>query len=241
MKKPVMLIYGIVSHAVVLACFAYWGLWNYRAIPNHIDSGVARGPLVAFAMNTVILALYCAAHSYLARWSFKQWLRRFFPHNLERATYCLFFSLLLVGLCFAYQPMPRLLWQVTSASGRNVMLALYLGSWALHFAAIFWINYAEFFGLRQTWLAARGEEYRQPAPQTRRDFAISHIILIVSLSMIPWMTPEMSVGQIYFCSFVTVYNVIGAWLSGRDMSDTPDPIEVSRSPSHPVSQPDVTG
>jgi methanethiol S-methyltransferase len=230
-KKPIYFVYGVVSHIIVLACFAYYGLWNYRAVvAKNIDSGAVGDPVVSFILNLVILAAYCAAHSLLARWSFKQWLRRRFPQLLERATYCLFFSVLLVGLCFAWRPIPRVLWQVTSPAGLNVMLGLCLFSWALHFASIFWINYWEFFGIRQTWLASRGESYFPPAPQTRRDFAISHILLIVSLSMIPWMVPKMSVGQLFFCSFVTIYNVIGAWLSGRDTSDLLDPVPDTAPP-----------
>lgn len=87
MKKPIYLVYGTVSHIVVLACFAYYALWNYGAlIPKNVDSGTVGDPVVSFVIDLVILTLYCGAHSLLARWSVKQWMRRYFPQLLERAT-----------------------------------------------------------------------------------------------------------------------------------------------------------
>ena len=164
----------------------------------------------------MLLAIFCAAHSVLARTRVKQWTRRFVPRPLERATYCLVFAVLLVGLCLAWQPVPQVMWRITSPAGVAAILALFVLAWVAHFAAIFWMNYAEFFGLRQCWLAAHGKEYRPPTPLNRRDFAISHTMLVVSLMAIPWFTPVMSLGQLYFCSFLVLYDVIGSWLAHRD-------------------------
>jgi len=225
LKKPGVLVYGIVSHVVVLACFLWFALWIARiGIPDTIDSGTPGNPVASFVINMLLLTVFCGAHSVFARSSVKARMRRVFPQPLERATYCLIFSLGLVGLCFAYRPMPGVVWRITSPAGVAAIWALFILSWAAHFASLFWMGYAEFFGLRQTWFAARGEEYRPPPPQTKRDFALSHILLIVSLSIISWWTPVMSVGQLWFCIFVVVYDIVGAWLSSRDLSDVPAPV-----------------
>jgi methanethiol S-methyltransferase len=225
MKKPVFLLYGILSQVVGLGSLVYFGFWIYRiGVDKTVDSGVPGNPVAAFAVNTVLLGVFCASHSLLARTSVKQWMRRFVPHLLERATYCLIFGLLLFGVCFAWRPLPEVVWQITSPGGVTTIVALFALFWIVHFGAIFWMGYGEFFGLRQTWLAARGEEYRQPAPMTQRDFAVSHLLLVVSLMLIPWATPTMSVGQLYYCVFLSVYDVVGAWLSSRDLSDVPAPV-----------------
>lgn len=225
MKKPGYLLYGILSQLVTLGSLLYFGLWVYRTgLTRTIDSGNPGDPLLAFAIDTVILGIFCSAHSILARTSVKKWMRRYVPHLMERATYCLLFGLMVLGLIFAWRPLPAVVWDITSPAGVTAMTAIYIGFWVVHFASIFWMGYGEFFGLRQTWLAARGEEYSQPAPMTQRDFAISHILLIVSLAALPWATPRMSVGQLYFAVFLTVYDVIGAWLSAKDLSDVPAPV-----------------
>jgi len=227
--KPLLLLYGIASQVVGLASLVYFVFWVYRfGVGKTVDSGVPGDPVAAFAVDTVLLTIFCVSHSLLARTRVKRWMRRLVPHLLERATYCLLFGLALFGLCFAWRPLPEVLWRITSPAGLAAIVALFALCWVAHFGALFWMGYGEFFGLRQVLLAARGEEYRPPTPMTRRDFAVSHGLLVVSLVLIPWATPTMSVGQLYFCVFLAVYDVAGAWLSSRDMSDVPAPVDSPR-------------
>jgi len=231
-KKPGVLLYGIFTHIIGIGSLAYFAFWVYRVgVAKTVDSGEPGSRWVAFAVDTILLAIFCAAHSVFARSSVKQWTRKFIPYAYERASYCLLFGLLLFGVCFAWQPIPEVVWNVTSRSGVATMLALFIFFWVAHFGALFWMGYAEFFGLRQIWFEARGEDYRPPAPMTRRDFAVSHVILIVSLMLLPWATPRMSVGQLYYCIFLATYDLVGAWLSARDMSDVPEPVD------EPLSEP----
>lgn len=225
MKKPWILAYAIGTQIVGLGSLAYFALWVYRVgVSKTVDSGTPGNPVVAFAIDTVLLTIFCASHSILARSSVKQWMRRFFPQPLERSTYCLLFGAMLFGICFAWQPIPRVLWRIESPAAVSVVFGFFILSWVAHFGALFWMGYGEFFGLRQAWFAARGEEYRPPAPQTKRDFAISHIMLIVSLMAIPWFTPVMSAGQLWYCIYLSAYDLVGAWLSARDLSDVPAPV-----------------
>ena len=225
MKKPAYFLYGVISQIITITSLVYFALWVYRiGVSKTIDSGTPGDPLVAFAVNTVLLAIFCSSHSILARTSVKKVMRRYVPHLLERATYCILFGLMVFGLCFAWRPLPAVVWRITSPGALTAIAAVFIGFWVMHFGSIFWMGYAEFFGLRQTWLAAHGEAYTQPPPMTQRDFAISHLLLIISLAALPWATPVMSVGQLYFALFLTVYDVIGAWFSAKDLSDVPAPV-----------------
>jgi protein-S-isoprenylcysteine O-methyltransferase Ste14 len=224
-RKIGPLVYGVISQIIGLGSLVYFGFWVYRAgVPKTVDSGNPGNPAVAFAVDTFLLAFFCFMHSILARSSVKSWMRRYVPHLYERATYCLFFGLLLLATCFAWRPLPAVVWHITSPGPVAAFVTIFALGWIVHFGSLFWMGYAEFFGLRQVWLAARGEEYHPPAPMTRRDFAISHILLIVSLMWIPFFTPTMSVGQLYFASFFALYDILGAFLSARDLSDVPAPV-----------------
>lgn len=225
MKRPLYAVYGIVSQVLTIVSLVYFALWVYRAdVPKTIDSGPVGNPWTALLVDTILLTIFCGAHSVLARTSVKRVMRRFVPHLLERATYCLLFALMVFGLCFAWRPLPQVVWQITSPAGVAAITVIFVALWLIHFGSIFWMGYAEFFGLRQTWMAARGEEYTPPPPMTRRAFALSHLILVVSLAALPWATPIMSVGQLYFAVYLTVYDAIGAWLSAKDLSDVPEPV-----------------
>jgi protein-S-isoprenylcysteine O-methyltransferase Ste14 len=224
-KRPLYAVYGAFTQVLTIASLVYFAFFVYRVfVPKHIDSGPVGSPVAAFLIDTVLLTIFCGAHSVFARTSVKRWTRRFVPHLFERATYCLLFALMVFGLCFAWRPLPQVVWQITSPAGVAAITVIFVALWLIHFGAIFWMGYAEFFGLRQTWMAARGEEYTPPPPMTRRAFALSHLILVVSLMLLPWATPVMSVGQLYFAVYLTVYDVVGAWLSAKDLSDVPEPV-----------------
>jgi len=224
-RKAVPLVYGVVSQIVGLGSLVYFGFWVYRAgVPKTVDSGSTGNLVAAVAIDTFLLAFFCFMHSILARSSVKSRMRRYVPHLYERATYCLLFGLLLFATCFAWRPLPAVLWRITSPAGVAAITTVFALGWIVHFGSLFWMGYGEFFGLRQMSFASRGEEYRPPAPMTRRDFAVSHILLIVSLMWIPFATPTMSVGQLYFAGFFALYDILGAWLSARDLSDVPAPV-----------------
>ncbi|RMH17937.1 MAG: hypothetical protein D6696_14330 [Acidobacteria bacterium] len=226
MKKPAYAVYGVVSYLVSLGSFFYFAGWvSNNFVPKTVDSGTPPGTLQAFAWNTVLLTVYCFLHSIFARTSLKEKMRRYVPRTLERATYCLAFSILLVVFCLLWQPIPEpLIWQVTSQPAVAAIYGLFVLFWAAHFLAIYMIGYNEFFGLRQAWQGARGEDYRPPPPVSERYYMAGHLLLVASLMAIPWATPTMSLGQLYFCVYVSVYIVIGAWLSSRDLGDMHAPL-----------------
>jgi hypothetical protein len=224
-KHPGALLYGIASQVVSLGSLVYFAFWVYRiGVAKTIDSGVPGNRIFALAVDTLLLTVFCFSHSALARTRVKQWMRQFIPHVYERATYCLLFGVLLFAVCFAWQPLPGIVWRIHSTDGVIAIVALFILSWAVHFGALGWMGYAEFFGLRQCRFAANNEDYRPPEPMERRDFLIAHGLLVVSLMAIPWATPVMSVGQLYFCVFLTAYDVVGGWLSSHDLSDVPVPV-----------------
>ncbi|MGE0797794.1 MAG: hypothetical protein AB7G13_06715 [Lautropia sp.] len=66
-----------------------------------------------------------------ARPAFKRWLTRYLPAGIERSTFVLCASLLLLLLYAAWQPLPQLVWSVDSAFGRGLLTALCWLGWAI--------------------------------------------------------------------------------------------------------------
>lgn len=225
MRKLGLVAFGALSGLASWASFVYFAGWLTNSVfPKTVDSGPAGAPLASFVIDTLLLLAFCAAHSLLARTSLKTLMRRVIPRNLERASYCMLFGLLMIGLGLAWRPLPAVVWRVEAPAAVAVVWTLFAASWVIHFGAIFWMGYSEFFGLRQIGLALRGEPYSPPPPADERAYLWSHLLLVVGLTLIPWFTPTMSVGHLYFCVFTSVYNVVGAWLSHRDFGDMPAPV-----------------
>lgn len=64
--------------------------------------------------NVLLFSLFALHHSVMARTGAKAWLSRFVPPELERSVYVWLASLLFLGVCGLWQPLPGVLWAVPS-------------------------------------------------------------------------------------------------------------------------------
>src|SRR5262249_40930295 len=91
--------------------------------------------------------------------------------------------------------------------------------WIVHMTSIVLMNHNEFWGLRQIGFAMRREEYRPLPPVSRRYYLWTRLALVITLALIPWASAVMTVGRLQLSIFMTMYTVLGAWLSNRDPGD----------------------
>lgn len=211
---------AVCGGATVLA-FAWFAAWIAGGIlPRTIDG--APGPRwetgPALLWNASLFVGYCGLHSLLARSWCKRVTRRFVPASVERVTYCGLFSVLIIAFCWVWAPMPAPVWRVESAVGVAALWTLFGLAWAGHLWSIWYIDLAEFFGLRQVGFALRGEAYRPPPEADRRTYLIGHVPLVVTLAIIPWAAPSMSQGHLLLAVIGTLYCGLGAWWADRDVS-----------------------
>src|SRR6201997_2380185 len=160
MKRLLTVTYGAASYLVGFAAFVYAICFvGNIAVPHSIDRGVAAPIGEAVAVNVLLLGVFGVQHSVMARPAFKRLWTRFVPRFIERSTYVVVTGLVLFLLFWQWRTMPAIIWDVPWRPGRLVLQLLFWLGWAIALASTFMINHFDLFGLRQVYLAWRGQPY----------------------------------------------------------------------------------
>jgi protein-S-isoprenylcysteine O-methyltransferase Ste14 len=218
MSRIGIFLYGVVSYLAFFAVFLYaMGFIGGFLTPTMLD-GVPRRPLAeALAIDFALLAAFAIQHSVMARPAFKAWWTRIVPEAAERSTYVLFSSLLLVALFVWWQPIGGLIWNVTDATARKCIIALYAFGWLLLFYTTFLIDHFDLFGLTQVWRRLVGATYRPPQFHTPSLYKLVRHPLYIGWLIIFWAAPTMTVAHLVFAWTTTVYILIAIRWEEHDL------------------------
>jgi methanethiol S-methyltransferase len=213
--------YGLVCYVVFLGSFLYAiGFVGNLVVPKTIDSGPGVALPEALAVDLILLGLFAVQHSVMARPAFKEVWTRFVPRSVERSTFVLFSSLLLALICWKWQAIPAVVWDVSSPALKVVLLALFALGWVILLLSTFIINHFDLVGLRQVYLRMRGDAYT-PVKFVERAF-YRHVRhpLYLGFVIAFWATPHMSVGHLVFSIATTGYIFVGIFFEERDLMKT---------------------
>lgn len=205
MKRALTLLYSGVCYLLRLGTFLYLlGFLQNVGVPTSIDTG-PRGPIsTALLVDVLLLVLVGVQHSVMARQSFKAWWTQIIPPPVERSTYVLASSLVLIGLVAFWHPLPTAVWTITHSLGRVAVWGCFGLGVAIALVATFLINHFELLGLEQTPLLCR---------ILRHPMQLGVVIVF-------WATPTMTVGHLLLALGMTGYVLVGIYFEERGLMDT---------------------
>jgi protein-S-isoprenylcysteine O-methyltransferase Ste14 len=209
MNRTVALVYGLVSYAIFFFTFCYMiGFVGNWVVPKSIDTGESGSLWRALWVNSHMLALFAVQHTLMARLVFKKWWGKFMPQPIERATYVLLASLLLLLLVLRWRPLTAVVWHVDNGALAGLLHVAYFLGWGTVLYSTALIDHFDLFGVRQVLCYARGEEYRPPEFQLRSLYRAVRHPLMVGFLIAFWATPHMTAGHLLFAVVTTVYILI---------------------------------
>jgi protein-S-isoprenylcysteine O-methyltransferase Ste14 len=214
-----MLLYGATSYAAALATVLYAaGFVGNLMVPKSIDSGNPYSMADAFPVNAALLGLFALQHSVMARPGFKAVWTRIVPEAVERSTYVLLSSGVLLLLFWQWRPVPEPVWQVEHGAGVLLLSALSWMGWAIVVLSAAMMGHLDLFGLRQAYLRFKRREPPADRFRTPGFYRFVRHPLMLGLLIAFWATPVMSVGHLMFAAVSTVYILLVLPLEERDLA-----------------------
>jgi protein-S-isoprenylcysteine O-methyltransferase Ste14 len=210
--------YGVVAYIIFFVSFlCVIAFVGDLGVGRAMDAGPA-GPLwQALLVNGGLLALFAVQHSVMARPAFKRWWTRIVPPVIERSTYVLLASLIVLLIVWQWRPMPQVVWDLRGTIGGGVLTAAFWSGWLLVLYATFLIDHFDLFGLRQVGLFLMQRDYTPVRFQTAGLYQWIRHPIMTGFLIAFWATPYMSVGHLVFALGTTGYILVGVGLEERDL------------------------
>ncbi|MGZ3600628.1 MAG: methanethiol S-methyltransferase [Ktedonobacterales bacterium] len=222
MGAVLALIYGAACYIVFLVAVLYSiGFVENMVVPTTLD-GRQSSPLpVALAVDIALLALFAMQHSIMARPRFKAWWTSIIPHTIERSTFVLLTSLILLLLFWQWRPIDAIIWHADNAIAYAALLTLSFFGWLLALTSTFLINHFDLFGLRQVYLAWRRQPYTNQPFRVVGLYRLVRHPLMLGFVIAFWATARMTAGHLLFAVATTAYILLAVhFLEERDLVAT---------------------
>ena len=219
-SRFIAFLYGLAAYLLFFGTILYAiGFVSGLVVPKTIDSGRVVSTTESLIVNILLMSLFAVQHSVMARKQFKEWWTQYVPKSVERSTYVLLSSLMLVLLFWQWRPMPAIVWQIADSQVAMAVIALSFVGWVIVFTSTFLINHFELFGLHQ--VANNLAGHQMPAPRFRTPLYYKFVRHPIYLGFIIafWAAPTMTVGHLLFAAVTTAYVFVGILLEERDLVD----------------------
>ena len=219
MSRALFLLFGTAAYLIFFATFLYLIAFvgDLPGVPRTIDRGPEAATATALVINLALIALFGVQHSVMARPGFKARWTRMVPEPVERSTYVLIASLVLILLFSQWRPMPTVIWDITNPIGAAIMWTLFGAGFAIVLVSTFLLSHFELFGLKQVWLNLRGGKPEAMKLAQPLFYKLVRHPLYTGFFLAFWSTPQMTAGHLLFAIGMSAYMLIGIVYEERDL------------------------
>ena len=213
MSRLIFLLYGLVSYALFFGTFLYAIYFVFTMTPDRPES-----PLVqALLVNGGFLGLFAVQHSVMARpWFKKRW-TRIIPEPIERSTFVLLTSLILLGMITYWKPLPEVIWSLDNSMAVMFFQGLSGAGFLLVLVSTFLIDHFDLFGLKQVWDHWNGRTHAGPQFHDPLFYRMIRHPLYLGFMIAFWSTAVMTVDHLFFAVMTTGYMLVAIQLEEHDL------------------------
>jgi len=221
MARGLFMVFAAAAYCVFLAVFLYLVgfVGNLPYLPLTIDRGPAAPEILAAVIDLALIALFGVQHSVMARQGFKRAWTRIVPPPIERSTYVLVSSLVLIAMFMLWRPITQPIWTVESPVAAYLLWGVFAAGWAVALLSTYLLNHFELFGLQQVWLNFTGKTEAAPKLRQPLFYKLVRHPLYSGFLLAFWAIPVMTIGHLLFAMGMTIYILIAITHEERDLTD----------------------
>ncbi|HEY9027447.1 MAG TPA: isoprenylcysteine carboxylmethyltransferase family protein [Burkholderiaceae bacterium] len=220
MRALLSSIYGLAAYLAFTAALGWFvGFSGNLLVPKSVDFGGAPGgTLEALSVDALLLLLFGVQHSVMARRSFKRWWTRIVPAELERSTFVVASSVVLLVVMWLWIPVGTpVVWRVENAAVVAAIWGVFALGWVIAMLSTFLLDHFELFGLRQSFSGL----LKRPAPDAvfRTPLLYRHVRhpLYLGFLLTFWAVPVMTLGHLLLALGLSAYILVGIAFEERDL------------------------
>ena len=218
MNRYLAAVYGALCYSLFLVVFLYLiGFVGGLLVPRSVDHALTAPLGWAVLIDVALVTLFAAQHSVMARPAFKRWWTRIVPTPIERSTYVLVASLVLVLMFWQWRELPTVIWDVAWQPARLAVWTLFWLGWATVLASTFMIDHFELFGLKQVFAAWRARESVDTGFRATLLYRVVRHPLMLGFIVAFWAAPTMTAGRLLFAAVMTSYILLALQIEEHDL------------------------
>ena len=218
MGKLLLMLYSVLSYLMFLLSFVYAiGFVGNVLVPKGIDQGTTYPLLNSIIIDVLLLGLFAIQHSVMARPVFKKLWTKIIPHAVERSTYVLLASLILLLIFWQWRPMTGVVWDVRGTLAEPVLWALFALGWVVVLLSTFMIGHFDLFGLKQAYDNWQDTAFSKPHFKNPGFYKLVRHPIMTGFIIAFWATPVMTLGHLLFAVVTTAYMVIAIRIEEHDL------------------------
>ncbi len=224
LKRTLGFLYGIACYLIFFGTFLYAIAFVgdfHQIVPrtiDHSDAGSSESLALRFVIDALLLSLFAIQHSVMARqWFKRSWTRIVHP-LLERGTYVVIASLVLLLMFWQWRPIAEpVVWDVENTTGRVILQALFWIGWGMVLISTFLIDHFDLFGLKQAYCYLKGVDCLPPTFKTPLFYRGVRHPIYLGFIVAFWSAPRMTMGHLFFAVMTTAYIVVAIQFEERDL------------------------